>query len=390
MSRLLAMVSLLGLAGCGARLDSRVKWTVRFEDVVAMPPTIGADGTIYAGSHDRSFSAVAGDGKRLWTVHADDFWHAPPAVLGDRLVVGAFDGRVYCLGLAGQELWRHQTDNRIVGGAAIGSDGTAYVPSDDGHLYALAPDGALRWTFNAGVGLQSGPVVLPDGGIVFGDSGPNGRLYKLSPAGRRLWVIPLGAPLFGSPAVDADGSVVVLTYAGRLLRVTPAGRASLLHDMKDRSVSSPVIDADGTIYAANQTGAMIALARDGTERWRFSAYEPIHSSPVLGEGGWLYFGADSQAVYCLDRATGKLRWKVAVGGYISSTPVLAPDGTLYVGCDDGKLYAIATDSRGLDPAAPWPHPRGGAAATGSRLPPDRAPAAPAPRAAPAGRSGPWR
>ena len=49
---------------------------------------------------------------------------------------------------------------------AIGSDGTIYVGSDYDDLYAINPDGSIKWEFNAGRGrVDSSPTIGSDGTI---------------------------------------------------------------------------------------------------------------------------------------------------------------------------------------------------------------------------------
>ena len=50
--------------------------------------------------------------------------------------------------------WKFKTKYRspVESSPAIGSDGTVYVGSYDGYLYAIKPDGTLKWKFNNGGG----------------------------------------------------------------------------------------------------------------------------------------------------------------------------------------------------------------------------------------------
>jgi hypothetical protein len=41
----------------------------------------------------------------------------------------------------GTELWEFETSNGILSSPAIAADGTIYIGSDDGNLYAINPDG---------------------------------------------------------------------------------------------------------------------------------------------------------------------------------------------------------------------------------------------------------
>jgi outer membrane protein assembly factor BamB len=60
----------------------------------------------------------------------------------------------------------------------VGADGTVYVGSSDGNLYALdGLTGHLRWKFSAGAPINSSPAIGSDGTVyVAADSG---LLYAL-------------------------------------------------------------------------------------------------------------------------------------------------------------------------------------------------------------------
>ena len=53
-------------------------------------------------------------------------------------------------GQTGRIRWRFQADgDYIPSRAAIAADGTVYTQDVYGHLYAVSPDGGLKWIFNA-------------------------------------------------------------------------------------------------------------------------------------------------------------------------------------------------------------------------------------------------
>ena len=70
-------------------------------------------------------------------------------------------------------LWSTQLGGGIRCQSAIDVDGTIYVGAGNGFLYALNPDGSVKWNFNTGVTAQStlnGPAVSAAGTIYFGTS----------------------------------------------------------------------------------------------------------------------------------------------------------------------------------------------------------------------------
>ena len=57
--------------------------------------------------------------------------------------------------------WKYETGGNVYSSPAIGADGTIYVGSDDNYLYAINPDGSLRWRFETGA-IRLSPLPLPE------------------------------------------------------------------------------------------------------------------------------------------------------------------------------------------------------------------------------------
>jgi outer membrane protein assembly factor BamB len=60
---------------------------------------------------------------------------------------------------------------------AVGADGTIYVGSDDHNLYAINPDGSLKWRYDTGDKVYSSPAIGSDGTIYAGSDDDN--LYAI-------------------------------------------------------------------------------------------------------------------------------------------------------------------------------------------------------------------
>ena len=61
---------------------------------------------------------------------------------------------------------------------AIASDGTIYVGSWDNKLYALNPDGTLKWSYATGNWVYSSPAIGADGTLYVGSW--DNKLYAIS------------------------------------------------------------------------------------------------------------------------------------------------------------------------------------------------------------------
>jgi outer membrane protein assembly factor BamB len=137
--------------------------------------------------------------------------------LNGRLVVGSYDGALYCLGYDGSLLWRRSTggvlsSNQFYATPALAYD-TAYIGGTGDGIYAFdLGNGGMRWSFSTGGWVYSSPAVWRD--LVF-EGSYDGYFYALNAAsGTLVWRFYAGAPVSGAPTV-LDGIVYVSSFAGR-------------------------------------------------------------------------------------------------------------------------------------------------------------------------------
>ena len=231
-----------------------------------------------------------------WKFHCDRIDGSP--VIGDdgMFYFGDFDDYLYALYPNGTMKWRYETDMWIWSAPAIGEDGTVYVGSWDCGLYAINPNGTLKWRFSAGAVLSSCPAIGCDGTIFFGNS--DGRFFAVNPNGTKKWHYDTGADIWGDPAIGEDGIVYIGSW-------------------------------DTYFYAL--------YPNNGTLRWRFKTGHYIKGPPSIAIDGTIYIGSWDDYLYAL-YPNGTMKWRHKVGSGTESNPSIAHDGTIYVG--GGYLYAI--------------------------------------------------
>jgi outer membrane protein assembly factor BamB len=196
-------------------IDQRgwINWTATARDQVWSCPAVGPDGTIYFGSNDLTLRSWTPEGMRGWWRPTLGPVASSPAVSDDgrMVVVGSFDGYVHAYDTAyGTPLWKFAARDHIYSSPAIGADGTIYVGSADGTMYAIRPDGTLGWAFDTLEPIRSSAAIDGDGNVYFG--GADGKLTALRSDGSRLWSYDAAEgdrnDLNGSPAIGPDGIVI--------------------------------------------------------------------------------------------------------------------------------------------------------------------------------------
>ncbi|MEK7814123.1 MAG: PQQ-binding-like beta-propeller repeat protein, partial [Candidatus Desantisbacteria bacterium] len=237
--------------------------------------------------------------------------------------------------------WAFITDDSIYSSPAIGTDGTIYVGSCDGFIYAITSSGSERWRFGTIGAIYSSPAIGTDGTIYVGSDDCN--LYAIAPNGSETWHIETEDKIFSSPAIGNDGTIYVGSWK-YLYAIAPNGTVTWKSETVYFITSSPAIGTDGTIYIGSWKGGVYAIAPNGSITWSvlITGEQNIDSSPVIGTDGTIYIGSCDNKFYAINH-DGTNKWEFSTGGDVDSTPAIGDDGTIYVGSSDNKLYAINQD-----------------------------------------------
>ncbi len=354
-------------------------------------PTVGPDGAVYVGSTDGYFHAFNADGTRRWPAinlneAAQDtsaaalspngtlYFGAGPTANGSTLVPARLRAVDSATGIQKWEIPVGSGTNAN-NAVALAADGTIYVHSDEGRLFAFTDEGSRateKWSASVPGSSYASATIAPDGTIYLGSDEPAGsgsparhRLYALNPAdGSAKWTFPADNAIYTAASIDGAGNIYFGTLtSGRLYSVTPAGTQRWVYTgARLGTSSSPSLSPDGaTVYFAGYDGLLHAVnTASGAARWTFRLGKEVRaSSPAVDSNGVIYVGCYDNLVYAVN-ADGTLKRTWSTGKIVRSSPALAGT-TLYVGSNDQGLYAFDV---GAPPAGPWPQYRHNARHTG--------------------------
>jgi len=247
----------------------------------------------------------------------------------------------------------------------IGPDGTIYSVDVFAHLYALAPDGALKWIVRG----------APAKGVAVG---PDNTIYTVSeaavkaynPDGSEKWTYPMNPYAFVVPGISVglDGniySVAVegigafsLTPQGTLrwskpepydaqapidyneIVFGPNGSTSQMYFYSNSHLKAYKLD--GTLaFTINSDFGQPAVGPEGNIHTAFGAYLPTNgrlawvflsqfpynttSAPDVGSDGIHYENQNTLQLFALTSA-GKQKWQVTLDG-VFGDPVVDPQNT---------------------------------------------------------------
>ena len=154
-----------------------------------------------------------------WKYKTGDWIYSNPAIGDDGTIyVGSEDGFLYAINPDGSEKWKFKTASSIHSSPAIGNDGTIYVGSDDNYLYAINPDGSLKWKFKTDYSIYSSPAIGDDG-TIYVASMEDSYLYAINPDGILKWEYKIGGWNNSSPAIGDDGTIYIGTTNGYLYAI---------------------------------------------------------------------------------------------------------------------------------------------------------------------------
>ncbi len=351
---------------------------------------------------------------------SENLCHSSPTLTSDgkKLYIGGINsGNVYCINAEnGSVVWKFNVrkipevkeDRLNTGGGfcsspAIGDDGTIYIGSgdwwgdqwreaqrmgidmdkvikrrfSDKRLYAVNPDGTLKWIFELEAtdtfrtSIFACPAIGPDGTIYFG--GFNGIFYALKDEGdkaKELWRYEVkGEPLstaptkyqefWGSAAVAADGTIYVGNNDYNVYAFNPDGTVKWKFKTHNEVYQSVTIGGEGTIYIASEDRNLYALNPDGTLKWSKRPVERgIPFTVTVAEDETIIFGVSGRdRIIALDGKTGEFKWqsvfdKTDSEDGTSNDHAIGPDGTVYVYAA-GRIYAV-NGSSPLSTKSSWP------------------------------------
>jgi outer membrane protein assembly factor BamB len=262
---------------------------------------------------------------------------------------------------------------------AIGKDGTIYVSAYNEGFYAFRPDGTVKWKYQCAPNFNciSSPAIGKDGTIYVGlstgvdPSNPNYYLCAFRPDGTVKWQYSTWTNLnsgwgqsdLSSPAIGKDGTVYVgaASWPG-LFAVRPDGSKKWWNSLFFYNTTyyvamcydSPAIGADGSIYITLHYGNWDYTLFAFTSDGVFKWIQNcVWGTPAIGRDGTIFAGGNWLCAFNPD-GSDRPGWAFA---YLDQTeygsPTIGPDGTVYVSTE-GCLLAINSTCGGPATNSPWP------------------------------------
>ncbi|MBN2213265.1 MAG: PQQ-binding-like beta-propeller repeat protein [Bacteroidales bacterium] len=287
--------------------------------------------------------------------------------VGTGIYLWTTSGSLYAVKPDGTLKWRYDLDNNATS-PVIGEDGTIYIMDRKNVLYALDRGGILKWRYNgwdnddfAEVGQRTVAIGYDNTLYVFVGL----DLYAVNPDGSRKWKFDPGrggTPCGASPVVGSDSTIYAILGGEVLYAVRPDGTLKwefYLEKYDEHSFTSPTLDENDVIYFGTENGEggyVYAVYPNGILKWRILAgsLRPVRASPVIGMDGTVYVATKAYshrqpAEVLAVSPDGKIKWRYTVESIhftpddVYSTPAVGADSLIYFAAETGFIYALNPD-----------------------------------------------
>ncbi|PFR36899.1 PQQ-binding-like beta-propeller repeat protein [Bacillus thuringiensis] len=215
---------------------------------------------------------------------------------------------------------------------AIGSDGTIYIGNYNRKLYALNPDGSIKWIKDDVTYSNTKPVIAEDGTIYV----VYRKLTALNPDGSIKWQAK-DENAINTPIIDSEGTVYVHDSKSITAYNSDGSKkweSSKMFEGANSGKNSMLMSKDGIIYTLLSSGEnyfLYAHDKNGKELWnkkaRGDAGNPGFS---LGLNNELYINGGS-VIHIFDKDGNLIKqWQPDKMRSITATTISSKDGTIYI------------------------------------------------------------
>lgn len=339
------------LSGGPATWPLRERWQLSLPGEMTWPAAVvGSGGLLAVGMRSGQLALISSAGQLHATLPARDEVTAPPLLLSDSVIYGAWDGALRRASLSGELCWTHRTRAEITGAPSLWA-GLVLAPSRDGHLHAVhAERGELVWAYRAAGPIAAAPLLWASTALIVDE---DGWLYALDArSGALLWKAEVGIT-HATPALAqrsrAEATLLIPSWKGEVHALALSlrrGRAHLTeqgslwtYDLEDDLWAAPAA-AQGRVVLAGWNGKVWCLdVNSGDEVWQARLEGRLTASPVISDGA-VYLTSEAGELLTLSLQGGQALWQQREESGVQATPLVAGGG-LVVAFMDGTVKCYA-------------------------------------------------
>jgi len=300
---------------CLKESDGRLLWKFRMEEKQAYPwrydyyysSPILHEGRLFIGGDDGNFYGLdQASGKVIWKFKSRGIIRSTGAVYKNAIVFGDTEATLYSVDIkSGKELWQYRIngdtmknenfgyDRRAITSSPVVSGNKIVVGARDGWLYCVnADNGKECWKLDYFITWVISTAAIKDSLIVTGTS--DGRYVNAVnlETGKEVWRFRSGAAVWSSPLIVND-KIYAGTFDGHLYCVDLASGKRISEFKANGKILSSPVYSEGLLYVGSDDGHLYALSGHADRR----QYKEGFNKYVYYENGMnVYFRNNSELV----------------------------------------------------------------------------------------------
>jgi len=287
--------------------EGTVDWisnTLPGSNIYFSTPALDDSGNIYVTTSQKLVKVdSAGNILWSWPTYNLSISHSPVIGNDGKIYFACYSDSLYALTPDGSLAWSRYLGNGVNSSPAVGHDGRIYVATTRGtgpwKLWAFNPDSTLAWSYDlAGDADFASPTVGPDSTIYVG---ANRYLYAIRPNGSLKWRDSLAARIQSCPAIANDSTLYVLVESWLYCVDTDSGVRWRKSISPSSFYSAPVVDAAGNVYiGSNNTFYVIAPDSTVLCACPLGVTSSLFASPAIGPNRRVYVGYMNNIFYAFE------------------------------------------------------------------------------------------
>ena len=240
-------------------------------------------------------------------------------------------------------LWTFKTGDAIKSSPVI-VNGTIYIGSNDGFLYAISSTGKLKWKFNAKTSLEAAPLFL-DNTIIIGSL--EGVIFAVdAEKGTLKWSYKTEGQISGSSnwtySQDRRQKRILTGSYDYFLHCVdaPTGKPIWKFETTNFINGTPAITGNMSVFGGCDGVLHLVNTENGKESGTVEIGDYIPASAAISNDK-AYFGNYEGDFYCADLKLKKILWKTGGGGPFLSSPAVFGEKVIS-GSQNNYLYCFNT------------------------------------------------
>jgi len=181
-------------------------------------PIAGIEDSSYAWNPPYGIQCINENGTYGWNYTSSSSIRSPPTVVGNRIYFVTTGGNLTALDMNGTEIWKIEIGSSTAPLSVV--NGTIYVGTDDGKLYAIKDEGLYPtqlWSEELNGPVKAG-ILYASGKVMAITDTENSTIYCYSSSGDLLWnYTPKPENYILSSPIIADSYLLVASNNGYLI-----------------------------------------------------------------------------------------------------------------------------------------------------------------------------